>query len=202
MEPGIRLGKLGALFLLSVAVAGCLAPPKSGVGPHVSPAAQKKAASAPTEPQLPGKVSGKGWQIRWRRRNPKSPAGAPIPVLFADAKSGALVNDTDTGTARLQQVHARIFQDGKLSADVEAAQVTANQRDGIILGTGGVTIHSMTDPPDTVITSDRMTWDTHTNKLIAEGNANVRHRALDGTVSTSSGGRVIYDTATRTVTIE
>ena len=187
------LGVFAALVL--VAAGGC-GKPNPLVKKLETPLAKK-----PPKPELPGELTGKGWHIPWYTRDPKNPNGPLIPVLIADAKRGEIVN-TANATLLLRDVHAKMFHNGIQSADIQAPQVTANQGEGMFVGTGGVTVRSLTDPPDTVITGDRITWKMKTRQLVAEGHAHITNRSAGGKVSTLDGNRITFDTALKTSSIE
>ena len=164
-------------------------------------AAAKIKIVKPVKTELPGKLSGAGWHIPWFTRDPKNPNGPLIPVLIADAKHGEIMN-TQTATLRLRDVHAKMYRNGIQSADIKAPQVTVNQGDWIFVGTGGVTVRSLADPPDTVITGDKVTWKVKSKELVAEGNAYIEHREKDGKLSTAHANRITFDTALKTSSFE
>jgi hypothetical protein len=182
-------------ILLLLATGGC-----AGKKPPVK-ASDATQAKKPAKAELPGQLTGKGWHISWLTRDPKNPNGPQIPVLSADADRGEIMN-TATPALRLWNVHARMFHNGIQSANITAPQVTASQGDWIFIGTGGVTVESLTDPPDTVITGDKVTWNMKIKRLLAEGHARLTHRAPDGKVSMAEGNRITFDTALKTSTLE
>lgn len=142
----------------------------------------------------PGSITGKGWNIRWRKRDPDHPEGAALPVLYANSKTGSMADQDDNVIIQLNDVHARLFQKGKQSAIIYADKIDANQHDKIIIGTGNVRVNSISNPPDTVVTADKITWDTDTRKIIAEGNARVTRKPKNGgTVFTHEGGVITFD---------
>ena len=49
-----------------------------------------------------------------------------------------------------------------------------------MLGLGGCTVHSLTDPPNTVVTADKITWNSRVSEVVATGNAHVTRRPLQG----------------------
>src|SRR5579871_2650809 len=181
--------------LLLLATGGCARPKPPITAPD---AAQ---AQKPAKAELPGKLSGKGWHIPWFTRDPKNPNGPLISVLVADADRGEIMN-TANATLRLWNVRAKIYHNGIHSANISAPEVTASQGEWIFVGTGGVTVQYLTDPPDTVITGDKITWDMKSKKLIAEGHARLTHQAADGKTSSAEGNRIVFDTALRTLSGE
>src|SRR5258705_8336032 len=96
----------------------------------MKPPAQEAAKEEKIDPRtrLPGKIQGMGWHIPWYARDPKNPKGPTIPVLIADAVSGEITNQNDNPTIAMHQMRAKLFRDGQYIADVEADQVTADQR--------------------------------------------------------------------------
>ena len=180
----MRAWLLCAAALLILLAGGCRKP-KTGAGE--TPDKKKNGL------ELPGRVSGKGWHIPWRMRDPKNPNGPPIPVLIADARSGVLTNDEENPTVLLRDVRARLYRNGKHTADIAAPEVTANQKERRIVGRGGVTFVSITNPPDTVVTADQITWDTKQSKVVAEGHARVTRRHKDGQTDTTTGSRITFD---------
>jgi hypothetical protein len=153
----------------------------------------RKAAKA----ALPEGIQGEGWHIPWRMADPKHPNGPPITVLIADARTGSMNSEGDNILVRLHDVHAQLFHAGKRAAYVTADNVTTNKNTRVVIGTGGVKVTSLTAPPDTVITADRMTWDPHTNKVIALGNAHARQTKPAGQAALDTyAPRMEYDLAT------
>ena len=184
------------LALLLVAVGGC-----AGVKPPAKPKPADAKVKKPAKSEQFGKLTGRGWHIPWYTRDPKNPNGPLIPVLIADAKEGAIIN-TAKATLQLRDVQARMFRNGIQSADIIAPNVTANQSESVFVGTGGVTVRSITDPPDTVITGDKVTWNMKTKVLVAEGHAHITNRTPDGKTSTAEGNRITFDTALKTSSLE
>ncbi len=196
------------LFVLG----GCAGPKgqvpdgKLAVKKPVRKTAAKAGAAADARLALPGQVSGTGWHIPWRVRDPKHPDGPPIPVLIADASTGTVTNENDNPTVVLQAARAQLFREGVHAADIEAARISADQRHRVVKGAGGCTVRSAGAPPDdpsayTVLTADTVSWDTRTNKIVAVGNAHVsgrRHR----TDFTHSGGCITFDMARDEVEVE
>ena len=178
----------GAIFALcGLALAGCVRP--------IPPNARKAEVEKKKEPApIPARIDGKGWHIAWRSRNTALPGKQALPVLIADAETGAFTSDTDPPAIRLDAVIAQIFQDGKHVADMQAAHLDANRGEETIYGDGGVTVHSLVNPPDMTITADTMQWETDGSRLIAEGNAKLTRSAQAGRQAfTQSGHRIIYD---------
>jgi hypothetical protein len=175
------------LALLLLAVGGCT--------PTKRPAQLREEKKPPktTKTELPGHLTGKKWHIPWYTRDPKNPSGRMIPVLIADAEEGEIVN-TSSATLLLSEVHAQMFHNGDKSATIDAPHVTTNQSDWIFVGTGGVTVRSLTDPPDTVIYGDKVTWNMKTKILVAEGHARITQTA-NGKVNTVFTNRITFDTA-------
>jgi len=159
-------------------------------------------AQAPEEDEtknLTGEVKGTNWHIPWTIRNAK---GQTVPALIADARKGEM-NNLDEGYAmHLHGVNAKLFQEGVHAADIVAEQVDANSEEKIIIGTGGVQVSSLTNPPDTVITADKITWDPQTAKMVAVGHAQVTQRPPKGVSITQTGGRITFDTKFQKIKVE
>lgn len=111
-------------------------------------------------------------------------------------------------TVHLRDVHATFYNEGQPSATLNAPAVTTNERDRILIATGGVTIHSVLDPmtapgqkakrADTTVQSDKVVWDSHTTQVVCTGNARL-FRTQPGSPDVSSqSNRILYDTAKRT----
>lgn len=183
---------LCALLLLS----GC-----NGANTRQRSRPQPPETEAERQANLPGAITGSGWHIRWRERNPKHPE-KPLRVLEAVAQTGELADQDDTNTMRLHDVHAQLYRNGQAAAIIQAPQLAANQRDRILIGTGGVTLTSLTDPPDTVVTADKITWNTHTGKIAGVGNAHVVQHLPDGTINEHQGYRVTYNNEEKTFDVE
>jgi lipopolysaccharide assembly outer membrane protein LptD (OstA) len=150
-------------------------------------------------------VQGKGWRIFWRTQDAKQTAPErATPVLIAEAQRGELINDDAIPAVRLIGVRAKLFRDGVHSANMTAGQIEANRKERRVVGTGGVTIRSLTNPPDTVIIADTLTWDTSADQIIAEGNATVRKPARRGALPflAENVQRVRFDTRLEKFRIE
>lgn len=178
-----------------ICLAGCGKPPKKVAEP-------KPKAQAPELQELKGAVTGSGWHIPWTTRDPKNPKSKPIRVLIADAEEGAMKNDDGNLRVVLQNARVKMFRDGKPAASLDAAILSANRDERVVIGSGGVTLFSLQDPPDTVIKAQKMVWNTRGNTIVAVGNAHITHRLKNGTMTTSSGGRVTFDTKLEDITIE
>ncbi len=157
-------------------------------------------AKATEAQRLEGAITGTNWHIPWTVRNAE---GKAIPALIADAREGRMQSFEDSYTMQLRGVRAKLFQEGVHSADIEAAQVDANSDDHLIVGTGGVRVVSLTNPPDTVITADKITWDPHSHKMVAVGHAQATQRPHDGGVPiTQTGGRITFDMQLKKIEVE
>ncbi len=174
----------------------------SGCGKPKMQVVEKPKMQAKELRELKGAITGAGWHIPWSVRDPKHPNGKPIKVLIADAEQGALKNDDGNIRMGLENARVKLFQDGAPTANINAKILSANRDDNVVIGTGGVVVNSLQKPPNTVITAEKMVWDTATTKVIAVGNAQVKHRLKNGTLATSSGGRVTLDIRTEEIEIE
>lgn len=152
------------------------------------------------EQNLTGKVTGKNWHIPWSIHDAK---GRTVPALVADAREGEMDNLQDGYTMRLHIVQAQLFQEGVHAADIQADQVEANSNEHKIIGTGNVRVYSLTNPPDTVITADKITWDPHSSTMEAVGHAHVTQRPHNGGPPISqTGGRITFDTKFQKIKVE
>lgn len=183
-------------MLLAVCVlvlTGC-GTPKTSAKASKADTKQNKTTAQIVKEELPNAVTGKGWHLPWYTRDPNNPE-RQIPVFQADAQTGALTGNTDNITAQLHKVNVVLYRDGKPAATAQAPRLTANRRDKIIVGTGGVRIVSLTDPPDTVITADKIRWDTRTSHIVATGSAHAKGKMKNGLPVDVSGNHITYDIA-------
>lgn len=174
---------------------------------------------------LPGEVRGTGWNIPWYAPDPKNPKGPRQRVLVADAKRGMMDSKKDVLAIHMSDVIATLYQADKPSATIIAPHVTTNEHDRIVIATGGVTIHSLIDPTadpkhplseqktslnskvnpnidsskvsDTTVTSDKMTWDSHTTTVVCTGNAVLIVKRTGSPDLKQYSNRIIYNTETR-----
>lgn len=142
--------------------------------------------------EIPGSITGRKWLIRWFNRSQTGNKGLEL-VLVADAANG-VINDPDNPTVLMHIVKANIYKDGVHTAVITAPTVKANQLQHTLWASGGARVTSITDPPDTVITSDSMTLDTNTNILVATGHATATTITPDKQKSSTSGDRLVFDT--------
>ena len=173
--------------VFSVILSGCVdpIPPKT--------LAQKIAEKKEPAP-IPGRIDGRTWHIAWRSRNTAKAGSKALPVLTADAETGDFTSETDPPAIGLNTVQAQIFQDGRHVADLQATHIDANRGEETVYGSGGVTIYSLVNPPDTTITADTVQWATDKSHLIAEGHARISRPAKNGRQAfAQSGNRIIYD---------
>ena len=171
------------------------------VAPH-SQNGQAVGADAEPDPEqnLTGEVTGTNWHIPWMILDAQ---GRKQPALVADARQGKMTNLGDNYTMQLHGVHANVFQEGVHAADIVADQVDANSQDHLIIGTGNVHVTSLTNPPDTVVTADKITWDPRSSKMVAVGHAVVTKRPHDGSVPiTQTGGRITFDSKFQKIVID
>ena len=180
-----------AVLALPFAMTGCVNPIPPNAHDYTTPRADR------TPRPIPGSVNGSKWHIVWRSHDEKN-GTKPLPVLIADAQTGNVTDETETPTLELNDVQCKVFQSGRHAADIHAAHIEANQREKIVNGSGGVivTAHGRTagDTSVTMITADKMKWDTNTNQVIAFGNASIVRRSRPGQPALSqNGGRIVYD---------
>jgi len=193
INRGIACSLALALLLVGVGCGGARV--KAAKKPEPTGAAE-------TQPSLPGGITGQEWHILWSTRNPTQPNGKPLPVVDAHARTGELMDRAEGDTILLHDVHARLYRNGKPAAIIDAPQVTANQRDRILVGTGGVTLISLADPPDTTVKANKITWNTRTDEIVGVGNTHIVRRLRDGTPFEQIGGRVTYDSKAKDFNIE
>ena len=175
------------LAVCNAAACGC---GKSHPVPKRELTAEEKAAKERKE--VPGAISGKGWIIKIKAR-PQSGNGPLETVLQANAETG-IIKDTHNLNAELTGVRAQLYQKGVQTATIFAPQASANQNAKTLLATGGVKVTSITDPPDTVVTADRLSWNANTNELIAIGNAHAVMHTPEGKERSTSGDKLYFDT--------
>ncbi len=189
-----RLQMIVPVLFLFLLVNGCGKPKPRVV--------EKPKEQAKELQELKGAITGAGWHIPWSARDPQNPNGKPVKVLIADAVQGALKNDDGNVRMVLENARVKLFRDGKPTAHINAHILSANRDENVVIGTGGVVVNSLQNPPNTVIKAEKMVWDTEGTKVIAVGNAQVTHRLKNGTLTTSSGGRVTFDTRLEDIAIE
>ena len=159
-----------------------------GCGTQKSGKAQTATLSAKTkklDPQI-GKVTWKGGYFPWYTYDKD---GNSTPVMTAKAKNGELLTKTGLNKKRkpesylllkMNQVTASLYSKGKRSVDIQAKQMTANQHEDYVIGTGGCTLHSLQEPPNTTLTADTFRWKTTGHTLIAEGHTHLEKLASPG----------------------
>jgi hypothetical protein len=198
---GVARGRdIAAICCLLAVISGCGGARTSAAAP-AKPAAAKPAKSKhPLE--LVGKVNGSGWHLPWYIRDPKNPNGPPIPVLVADAETGEITKRNNNPEIVMHQVKARLYQKGVHAANIDAAKIRANQRDKKVFASGGCTVNSLVNPADTVLTADRITWDSSNTQFVAEGHAHVERRPANGGLPiVQEGGTIVYDLERNLVTV-
>ena len=194
---GLRKRHLFCVLLLFLV--GCGTPPKQEQAKQDKPKQEEPEVEKIED--LKGAVTGKGWHIPWKERDPNNPKKA-LPVMIADADTGAMKNDDGNMRIQLHRVKARLFREGKPTAYVEAQQISANRKDKVVVGMGNVIVNSLSDPPDTVIKADKMKWDTRSSVIVAIGNARVTRRMPNGQLATSLSDRVTFDTKLKDFVLE
>jgi len=182
-----RLITLLVMILISPVTFGC---GKSHAVPNRVPTKEELALKAKKE--IPGEITGKVWHIRWLNRAATGKRDLQT-VALADAAHGA-INDPANPTITLYDVFAKVFREGLQTGTIHAPVATANQRDKVLIATGGVKLTSITDPPDTVVTGDAMRWDTTKNLLIVTGNARAVVLKPGQKPDTTTGDKLIFDT--------
>ena len=146
-----------------------------------------------------GKVAGKGWYLPWYRLE----KGKYVPVLIANADNGDLLNKTGWNIrhqrqnyliAKMNGVNAEMYSMGKHTLNVVASHMTLDQKDNSLVGTGGCTVTSLQNPPNTVLTADRIEWKTDGRILRATGHTKLisQPKPQDAPI-TQEGESTIYD---------
>ena len=165
------------LATLVVCFPGC-GSQKSGK-PQTAPSSAK---NKKLDPQI-GKVAWKGGYFPWYTYDKN---GNATPVMTAKAENGELVTKTGLNKKRkpesylllkMNRVTASLYSKGKRSVDIQAKQMTANQKEDSVIGTGGCTLHSLQEPPNTTLTADTFRWKTTGHTLIAEGHTHLEKLA-------------------------
>ncbi len=151
---------------------------------------------------IPGGVEGNGWHVTWYVRNHNTPDAPLLTSLKADAARGVVINHHGDPKSQLWQVQARLYQNGAIAADIKAGSITADQKSRVVNGNGGVKIVSRKNPPDTVITSKRMVWDTRTSLVQALGDVIARHYQKGKLSSEEYGQKMTYDINTGDLTVQ
>ena len=119
---------------------------------------------------------------------------------------GANVSDP-IGAAK--NASAVLYQAGKPTATFQAATLHADQNAGKVIGVGGVTLRSLTEPGSPAIRADTMTWIHGENRVVGQGNVFIARQAdprfpathLTGThftADTAIRRYVLYDVGTLT----
>jgi hypothetical protein len=143
---------------------------------------------------LPGGVTGEGWHIHWETPDPAHP-GSVLTLMDADARRGEMADSDEDDTVLLYDVRAKLYRNGKYVANIVAPTATASQHRKTVDGSGGVTLVSVSDPPNTVVTADTMNWNINTDKIVATGHAHITRSAKGNEKPfTQTGDKVIYDT--------
>ncbi len=192
---------VAGLLAVAFACAGCGGLNTAVVVPPATAADRPVAISKHPLDSI-GKVNGRGWHLPWYRRDPMHPNGPPIPVLIAEAQTGEMTRRNGNPEIVMRNVQARLYQKGIYAADVHAAKIRANQQDSKVYASGGCRVNSILNPADTVLTADRITWETQNTRFVAEGNARVERRPRNGDVPiTQEGGKIVYDLEHNTVSV-
>ncbi len=137
-------------------------------------------------------LSGTGWNIKIQSRGQHGSGPLEI-VLQAKADTGE-VRDPHDLTVQLKGVRAQLYHEGLHTATITAPIASANQKQKTLIAEGGVTVTSLTDPPDTVVTSDKLYWNAAHNELVAEGHARAVMRTHEGGIRSTTGDRLYFDT--------
>jgi lipopolysaccharide assembly outer membrane protein LptD (OstA) len=167
---------------------GCSSKPK--------PAENTSVKKVESKNSLPGTVRGKGWKIRWMTQDPKD-RQKQVPLLIAKSETGELFYQGNIPNLRMKQVQAQLFQDGIMSATLEAGALEANRKSRRLIATKGVRVNNLIAPNVLKVTADKITWDTKTHSALAEGSAHLERPATTKTPKiTSQAPKIWLDTKT------
>lgn len=170
--------------------------PPSPMGPHTASSAKTSSLEEP----LKGTIRGTGWQVRWNIHKNNFLYSPMVPLLRAQANGGSLLYKGQTLSLVLQNVKARLYEQGEYVADVQADKVVANQQHHLLIGEGHVRVLSKRRPPNTVITSDKMVWEGDSNRIVAEGNAHLVQKRPGAAPYEAFASRMVYNIQTGEIT--
>jgi len=157
---GWLLGLLPAMALCA-ALAGAAPPGSSGTFGAVA----SGATITLPDPKLPGKL---------------------LCVIHAASATGQAQQNGFLGS--MTGVSAQLFQQGRPSATLTAprAQGGSVKKTVTVTGTGGVVIHSLTQP-GTTLTADTVVWYASLNKIVATGHVFYRSGKTGATLTGPQG---------------
>ncbi|MGQ9454859.1 MAG: hypothetical protein ACUVRS_05485 [Armatimonadota bacterium] len=99
----------------------------------------------------------------------------------------------------LTDLNAKLYQDGKLAAELVAPKVEADERKRILTATGGVTLKSLDG--GTVLTCEWMKWFARENRIVGNGGVKVVSRLESGDRYKMEGAAFEADTALKSIAI-
>jgi hypothetical protein len=184
LPHGMRFTSVCACLIIAVA-GGC-----NKSGPIKNRKLTKEELALKQRNEIPAEISGAVWRIRWYNRATNKRL---LIVASADSARGEITDPNDP-TLTLHDVTGTVYREGVKTATIRAPSVAADQTHKILHAVGGVRLTSVTDPPDTVITGDTMTWDTTKDKLVVLGNAHAVMQKPGQLADTTSGDRLVFDT--------
>jgi len=144
----------------------------------------------------PPSLGGNAQGITVNLPDPKLP-GKLLCEIRADSASGQSAGNGFLG--QMRNVHARLYQQGRPSATLDAPNATGNSvgKSVVVTGTGRVTVLSLSQP-GTKLLADTVVWYASINKLQATGHVFYR----DGkSGATMTGPRLLADTKLKSVQI-
>lgn len=202
---GVALVALLAAFVLIYA-AGCgseraSAPePDAAVAPSPAPQPGQPAAEVPEpaggEPPAvaaapPDKPDGprleltqEGVTLTWHERG----------QLRMDARASSLKADEVTRTGTLLDFSARLYENGRLTAEIRAPRAVADTDKRIVTASGGVTLKSVERA--TTVRAEWVRWYAREQRVV--GNAGVKIESAMGTITAAA---FEADTALKTLTV-
>ena len=172
-----------AFFLLPLLCLPVQAGPQAGT--HGKPA-----------PAAPANLGGIAQGIVVNLPDPKLP-GKLLCEIHADSAAGQSAGNGFLG--QMRGVHARLYQQGRLSATLDAPQARGSSvgKSVVVTGTGRVTVLSLSQP-GTKLLADTVVWYASNNKFVATGHVFYR----DGkSGATMTGPRLVADTKLKSVQI-
>ena len=184
----MRTNRRTAFFCLVI-----FAPMLAAVFSSTSLCAPPKAAPAKDTPPNVGATS---FDVFTTLPDPKHPG----KLLYALHYKEGNFQSIGTGLqGKLTSVAAKLFQEGAASATLTAPHVLISIMNKVVVitATGGVVIHSLTQP-GTVLTADTVVWYATSNKMVATGHV-FYHDGKTG--ATTIGPRAVGDTRLKTLSL-
>lgn len=148
----------------------------------VEPPAGTESADRPDGPRL--ELTQQGVTLTWHERG----------QLRMDARASSLKADEVTKTGTLLDFSARLYENGKLTAEIRAPKAVADTDKRIVTASGGVTLKSVERA--TTVRSEWVRWYAREQRVV--GNAGVKIESAMGTITAAA---FEADTALKTLTL-